>query len=846
MKSDRMNFKLTAGLLALALVIGGAGVSFPLLQLLLGGAAVVVAALFVVTSAHREKGPLDRWAWVLLGLTLLLPLLQLIPLPPAIWPQLPGRDLPRELDAILGWKVWRPWTLDVEATVRSWLVLIPASVVFAGCLRLGTRERVQLLWLVVGFALLNALLGIVQLATGGGNTPYPSSHSGFPVGFFVNRNHSAALMLAAMPIAAALGSTSSMRAQGRANVKLAAASVVAVLTIVVIGTTSRTGLLLLPVSLLVSLFLLFGRQLRPRIAVPALFGIAALGLVLVTSRGFDRVLDRFASDDPRFAYWTDVHWALQQYGLAGTGVGTFVPVFQSAESLEAIVPQVINHAHNDYLEILLVGGIPAALLFGAFLVLIGLAIHRGITSARQPEMASLRFAAATGLALLLGYSMVDYPLRMPAIAAVFAVCCAVLLPAARPRARASGQELSTKSVPENRSGGRLRLKSQVGLGLLALVAVVMVQASLSARGIAEKRYDDASHWAFWSTKANDGQAVVELAQNHPREAWRRAAAALRLSPISASSIRDLALMRLVAGSSEGDKLMQVAAVLGWRDSLTQLWAIGAARSTDEPDKAMQRAEALFRQQTFIAPALQLLLQEPRSERASQLLVDRLAQRPSWRNEVLFALGAQSASDLSVFRAIVSGLKHSSAPLTSDEVKPLLNGLITRGGGVEAQQLWNELNPALIDNGEFNSFRDTAGVISPMGWDVPSQSRRMVTVARDDSGRGNRALRIGHTGWVTAVSQDTMLPPGSYTFSFHAREVGRTPVTLRWQLRCRGSRETQVFETPLPVDRRWRPFAATFNVPLQDCLIQRLVLKRIGDNDQTETWLDHIRFARNAR
>ena len=99
-----------------------------------------------------------------------------------------------------------------------------------------------------------------------------------------------------------------------------------------------------------------------------------------------RTLTRFSSlQDDRLNYWHDIGWALKHYGLAGTGFGTFVPIYQSAESLESVVPQYINHAHNDYLELLLEGGAPAACLLFCFLALIALLLLRSSKSGRTPE-----------------------------------------------------------------------------------------------------------------------------------------------------------------------------------------------------------------------------------------------------------------------------------------------------------------------------------------------------------------------------------------------------------------------------------------------------------------------------
>lgn len=839
MKSST-NFKLTAGLLGLALVIGGAGVSFPLLQLALGTAAVLVAAYFVLTPSRLPSGPLDRWATVLLALVLLLPLIQLIPLPPGIWHLLPGREVPKELGALLGLSPWRPWTLDVEGTIRSWLVLIPPAVVFMGCLRLDSRERVKLLWVVPGFALLNAFLGIVQFATGGGATPYPSAHIGDPIGFFVNRNHSAAVMLAAMPVIAAIAVGHLGRRRSPTSRLPAAIACIAILAIVVIGTTSRTGLLLLPVALAVSLFILLRRDTPLRSALPGLLAVIALGVVLVTSRGFDRIIDRFTSGpEARFAYWTDVQWALQQYGLAGTGIGTFVPVFQSAESLETVVPQVVNHAHNDYLEVLLGAGLTGALLFVVFLVLVVLAVGRDAKQQNNRSMDMLRLACATSIALLLAYSAVDYPLRMPALAAAFLVFCALILPAASERTAAPSAHARKPSQPDVTA--KPRQPSRALLGPLVVIWLVMLQAGMSARAIADQRYDDAAMWANWSTRANAALATEALAQDDSGRAWSYANAALALSPINVEAMRDLALVRLAQGSDDGHRLMRMAAGLGWRDVIVQLWTIAASQKLKEPEKAVQRAEGLFRQGRVAGPALNLLL-STNSETTPRLLAARLAERPDWRGKVLNRAGELSEADFPRFETVVALLAATRAPVTGAEVKPVIDAMINQGRAAEAQRLWVKVNPALVDNGAFSQLKESSGQL-PAGWQVPPQNRSATAIVTYDG--TEKALRVGHTNWVTLISQATMLPAGNYRLAFAARELGAGPVLLRWEVRCRGSSKAHIIENR--VDRRsgWKTFNANFDVPARDCLSQTLVLRRFEADNAAETMVDRVRIIRAA-
>jgi O-antigen ligase len=839
MKQAR-DFQVVAGLLAITMAIGGAGDSFPLLEMLLELCAVATLGYFALTRRSWAPNMETRLALVLLGLALLLPLLQLVPLPPELWHRIPGRDTTAQLDQIMGWSMWRPLSLDVEGTIRCFLELLVPAAIFVGCICLRLQERIRLLGIVIAFALFSGLLGIAQLVGGGSLTPFPSSHTGYPVGLFVNRNHNAALLLIAIPLVGTLAAIQLLKGKQRLPVTLVTVSAFVVLSIVVLGTTSRGGLLLLPLALASGLLLLIRGQSAGQVRLPALVTLGATVAVLIYNGGVTRTLTRFSSlQDARLSYWHDIGWALKHYGLAGSGFGTFVPVFQSAESLESVVPQYINHAHNDFLEILLEGGLPAAFLILAFFVLIALALLRWSKSEKSAERPLVNLGAATAILLVLLFSLVDFPLRMPALSGPFALLFAALLPTRVSQVNADGRDLA---VVDRTGPASMHLAGRLAtLIVLIAASVVSVEAGISARGIMSGHYREAASVAPWSTRAYEREATSEL-MRQDESAAVAARQTIRLSPINASAIRTLGLLRLEEGDDHaGNRLMEAAAGLGWRDLLTQFWSIDAAERTSEPVKAAQRAEGLFRQGIYL-PALQLLLQADDFDQISRLLAGMLAQRPPWRPELLHSVGGLSGSASARFRLVLASLSKTPNRVTTDEMRPVLQALASHERLGEAQRLWLELNPALVDNGNFDALEDSQGLLSPAGWGVPSQNRESVTVAVPQSRPGNRALRIGRTDWVTILTQDTMLAPGSYSMSYAALEIGPRPVVLRWQMRCQGAKETQATQAQLLPEQGWHSLATTFTVPPRDCLIQRLALKRIDADDRSETWVDSVRIA----
>ena len=101
--------------------------------------------------------------------------------------------------------------------------------------------------------------------------------------------------------------------------------------------------------------------------------------------------------------------------------------------------------------------------------------------------------------------------------------------------------------------------------------------------------------------------------------------------------------------------MQTAATMSWRDPLTQMWAMQASQRTGEPDKAIQRAEALFQQEEFLAPSLALLLQDAPNGPTARALTQALAQRPIWRAGFLKASAELAPVYVAKLAAVASTL-----------------------------------------------------------------------------------------------------------------------------------------------------------------------------------------------
>ncbi len=147
--------------------------------------------------------PLAR---ALLVLTVGLPLIQLVPMPPFLWEVLPGRrDIAATLAAVGLDPGWRPLSLIPEATFRSFLALLPPVAIFLGVLDLDRDARKLLMILAVAIGVLSAPLAMLQVLGGQDSGPYlyDITNVGRGVGFFANANHFGALAYCLVPLSIA-------------------------------------------------------------------------------------------------------------------------------------------------------------------------------------------------------------------------------------------------------------------------------------------------------------------------------------------------------------------------------------------------------------------------------------------------------------------------------------------------------------------------------------------------------------------------------------------------------------------------------------------------------------------
>ena len=439
-------------LLIAALVMGGGGSPAPAPELALEWLAVGLGAVWLLLPASaRAWHRVPRTVWLVCLLAVIVPVLQLLPLPPGLWHALPGREMEIQALTLIGQEhSWRSWSMTPERTLAALLSLLPPLVMLVLASAMSARQRVWLLGTVLVGGIATLALGALQL-TSGPDSPVQLYGLSTPNlrGFQANHNSTADVLLAALLSAFALIRIAARRGflPGRAAPLIGlAALATGLFGFGVIFTASRMGIALLPLALLAGVILLRGwlPALNRRSLVAMAGAVALLALGGAALARFNPVIasigDRFSFENElRVELWRDGLFVARKHYPVGVGMGGFVPALVIDERLEVVRPAMPNRAHNEYVELGVEAGLFGLLAWGAILLIAA----RSAAAARRLPDWQLRtevwFGAAV-LILLMIHSMVDYPFRSMSLATLGALCAGLLLQSPKPGTDRSNQK----------------------------------------------------------------------------------------------------------------------------------------------------------------------------------------------------------------------------------------------------------------------------------------------------------------------------------------------------------------------------------------------------------------------
>ncbi|MGH9432954.1 MAG: O-antigen ligase family protein [Terriglobia bacterium] len=410
---------------------------------------VLFACVFALLARQTLKGKLQlKWpVWTLLFC--LLVLFQTVPLPTSMVESLsPERLLPVSALALIhesGSKL----TLSIypQATVIMLLKVLAYICAFVLAVYLfdSRKRKSALVRILIYLGLFEAAYGAVQYLTGWQKifTYTKTAYRESGTGTFINHNHLAGFLELTFPFI--FGSIFYMfqtwqdeRRRGRAarpsgiQSSAGAATLLYVFLLVFMAmafifTRSRSGVLVFIFTLI---FLVLLAQLKSRKKTWTIGLAIFLCLVFAYGLwvGLNPMLARFEvfrggeqyfKAEGRLTMYQDTLRLIRDYPWLGTGLGTFQYSFRHYQT--GLLAFLVDHAHNDYLEVTSETGlIGAALLFLPIIILLIRMIVSFLTDTRRYRPSILLGCIGGTLGILL-HSFTDFNLQIPANALTLAV-----------------------------------------------------------------------------------------------------------------------------------------------------------------------------------------------------------------------------------------------------------------------------------------------------------------------------------------------------------------------------------------------------------------------------------------
>ena len=368
-----------------------------------------------------------------------------------------------------------------EETVRAATRLTAAWVLFQAVLELGggyaALRRLGLA--LAGNAVLLALFSMIQALSWNGKIywvrPSPTWSEWSSGGPFVGHSPLAAELNLGLGFALAFLLTPSHQRRFRPW----AAYVSSVIAVGVVASHSRTGFTAMALALIRDCH---AAAARAGIGRDAGLGIGLLAMavlipLLLVAMGQSSPLNRIgtiaetSSYSPRLEIWRRGLEAWRHRPLLGSGLGTFAtataPYFTRDEGV------VYTRAENEYLDLLVEGGVLGLALMALFLGALARSGRDALSGARTPRDRFVVTGALFGILTLAIHSLSDFALHIPAVAVAAVVLAA--------RVCRLGSDARAPVAAPIRGRGRAFSWAVAGLATVVPITLVLIQGVSLAR-----------------------------------------------------------------------------------------------------------------------------------------------------------------------------------------------------------------------------------------------------------------------------------------------------------------------------------------------------------------------------
>lgn len=397
-----------------------------------------LACAIIVRDIPSSRQP--RVAILLAMLVMLIPLLQLVPVPQGLWHLSTFRQaVAADLMAAGIPAGPHTWSLWPEATARALLALLPAMACFFGAVALGNARAHRLVQFSLALVLANLAFGFFQvgLPPDSGMRLYTNNGTGIG-GVLVNGNHQGTALIMGMLFALGLwarerrGGSDLGHSNGLKGTAYATAALGCLAAVALVGSSAAMVLALLAFAFaVVATGLLSVRKIRGSRAsmVAGAAVVAVLVLGMFSAQGW---MNLEQTDAMRYQLARETAALGLRHAPLGSGAGTFVDSYAQSASLLFQRGEYINHAHNEFAQWWFEAGWPGVLVLISSLALM-LACGWHLLSAQRRDPVAI--ACWLAVVAVLAHSWVDFPLRTLSLMSLTALLVGIVVGATAARKR---------------------------------------------------------------------------------------------------------------------------------------------------------------------------------------------------------------------------------------------------------------------------------------------------------------------------------------------------------------------------------------------------------------------------
>jgi O-antigen ligase len=334
-----------------------------------------------------------------------------------------------------------------DSVSEFWLYIAYGVLFFCGFQLFCASEKLVMTFAITmaAFGSLCSLFAVLQGFTSENKIYWwIKPRAGSVYGSYVNHNHYAGLMELLLPFVLVLAS--GRFARGAKRLLLGFSAILIAASVFLSG--SRGGMFAILAETLF-LLIVWVRQFSPKKSAAVFVAFCLITTLFLAWIAPAQVSGRITNfqDPARWLIHRDAIRMFAAHPIFGSGLGTFATAFPRYRVFYDGF--VINHAHDDFLELLLdmgSAGFAVGILFFFVLYREG---SRNVRFAKLSPSAAMATAALAGCTGLLVHSFVDFNLHIPANAALFYVMCALATtPFDRSASRFNKNKYSSSSYRE--------------------------------------------------------------------------------------------------------------------------------------------------------------------------------------------------------------------------------------------------------------------------------------------------------------------------------------------------------------------------------------------------------------